>query len=37
MSLVIGFLAGLGVGLWAGRKHALHPQYFPSMIERFRK
>lgn len=33
----VTFLFGLALGLWAGRKHALHPQYFATLLERLRK
>lgn len=37
MTFVIGLLVGLSVGLWAGRKHALHPQYFATLLSKVRK
>jgi len=37
MGFAIGFLLGLAVGLWAGRKHALHPNYFATLIDKAKR
>ena len=32
VGFVIGIMLGLAVGLWAGRKAALHPNYFATRL-----